>query len=564
METPTDAERPANASRSRRAWGEALLVAALVLAAAAVRLDHLDDWGLWDDEALGYHIALGNTPLLAWAHEPGAGVLDFPEVAVRRGSLAESHRSLRALTPWGPAYYDLVHLADAAGLLPTPEAGRGWNLLFAAATALGVWSLARRGLSPPAAALAVVLFALSSWDVAVSTQLKAYGLASAAAVWATWSLLRLRDAPRHRWVRWSSAYGVAVGLGLLGHYQVLWGVMLHGPWLAVSSRFDVRRLLAWGGGLTLAVLVASPWILWAGPGQLNQIGTQVLAGTFDGVGAMPGKLWDSLRAMLLPVPTGFGDRFDAALFGLLLALVAAGAAGLPGLGAEARRVATLAGSVFWGAMAVAALLYAVSQSNQTLWPRYLTPFLPLAWAAAAAAAEGAVRALAGRIPGRRPQRPGLARAAGFLPVAVLAIPLWAASGRLAEVPVDRANDWREHAARLAALARPGDLMLHVPAYSAFLGFATYWQGETRHLAPRIEPSGRLSPEAVEALRGAPGRGGVLLVLTWSGLGQEAALTSQLAGLGLSPAERIAEAGMIAVRFVEASPAPARHAGPRAR
>lgn len=528
------------ASRANAVLG-LLPLALLLILVVGVRLHHLDDFGLWEDEALGYHIALGNNDLMAWAGDPASGILAFPDEPLRLGSLEETHRLLSVLVPWSPVVYDLMHFTMGLGVR-SPSLLRAWNILFALATAVGLWIMARRRLSIAATILALLLFALSGWDIAVSLQLKGYALAATSVVWSTLLLEMIvhREGGRARGLV-VVGYGIVVGIGILGHYQILWAVPVHGAWLAVTSRFDWHHILTWIGGLAVTSLVVAPWMVTAGAQQFHHIDTEILKGNFDGMAAFPGKIVTLASDLFLPVPTGLGTATDGTIVTILAVLVILGAVGW------VRRFGTvpLPASVFLGALAIACLSYLLAQSNQSLWARYLTPFLPLAWLTIAVAVENIARGL-WSLGGR-----SSFAARGIIgPVAlfVVSLPFLTAAARSSKVPVDRGNDWRSLTSILAHHVEPGDLLVHLPGHAAFLGFATYWDMQTYHLAPDLTPDGTLPSPAETSIAEADRNRPVWLILTWNARSREDTLREQTEDLGLVLADRIEVSEMTALRF----------------
>jgi mannosyltransferase len=162
-------------------------------------------------------------------------------------------------------YY--VSMWPVARVLGTGEfATRLPSALAMAGAALGVAAIARRLVSARAAVCAGLLFALFPMVSAQGHDARPYGMVTAAAVLASYLLIRAVDDPRRRWF---AAYGVS--LVLLGYLE-LFGLLLvlaHAVTLAglchrgepTAPRLVVRRWLAAVLGAVIATvpLVAYGW-----------------------------------------------------------------------------------------------------------------------------------------------------------------------------------------------------------------------------------------------------------------------------------------------------------------
>lgn len=408
-------------SRSHPAVERLLLVAAVVLV-VGVRLLHVDDRGLWEDEALRYFIAMGNAHMVRSVQVMDEQPITLDQRVHRLGSLRDVLRLLRTESPYGPGYYVVLHETMRATGFRDPALLKQWNVIFAGLTAAALWWLARLGLSRGGAMLVILLYAFSAWDLGVSLQLKEQALATLSVVASTRYVLLLTQTPCARPARYAILHGVILGVGLLTHGHVLFLLPLHGvfvtativgrgpPWLgrprlrdpSDSSRpspHPARRLragLPWLCGVGLAVFIALPWLVYAGAAQyehLQQV-NKLFGGTFEGWAGLPHRLWEAARTSLLALPGGLGAAADDGIVWLMLALIVLGATGVAGTRPESRRLARLAGVVCIGALALAAASYLFMRQNQALWPRYFVLFLPLAWIALAAALDGAVARVA--------------------------------------------------------------------------------------------------------------------------------------------------------------------------
>lgn len=502
------------------------LLASLLLLVVVTRVAHYDDSGLWEDEAFGYFIAVADTGLVGWAGEadPPELHLTATSAAGAPGSLTETHRMLRVLTPWGPLYYDLLHLARSAVSPASPTSFRLINVAFAVATAVGLWRLAGGNDAPLVATLAILLFAFSAWDLDVGLQLKGYALTACCAVWSSHLLLRLPEAEgRAPW--FLAGYATCAAVGLLTHLQMAWLILVHGAYLAFACR---SRLPGFALASAAAAAPVGLWLTAGGGAQAGQV-----AGYFHhacSAAAIGRAAMSSALHVLWPLSAA-GGMLHKAIAVAFLFLVLAGATGLPSPGAAQRRIARLAGFAFGGVLLLAGAAALLLCAPALVWPRYLTPVLPLAWLAAGLAVAGSLE----RVTAGRPRL----RRVGTWSLLVTAIALLVPPVFPGRLPLlDRANDWRAGAGALDPYVQDGDLFVHLPAYAAFLAFAGHWHRDTWHRTARLDDQGRLAPASAQRLAPTTARPRAWVLLSWTAVRHEATVDRQMRELGWLPARRL--------------------------
>jgi len=491
-------------------------------AVLALRVCFVDVRGMWDDEAVSYVLSLGRGDLLRASEQLAEQPVRLSDDFHRLGSTGELLDALKNDSPYGPLYYLLLHATmriAGTGSAVVPLL-RCWNALFAALTAIAVWACARKGLPPAAAGAAAALYAFSAWDIAVGLQLKSYALATFLAAASSWLLLDFAD---KRGKGKAVLYGVAVGLGILTHYVFVLVPVLHLLWLAVERRHGRNWFGAGAGALVTAALIVVPWLLYAGAAQWRyEKGANV--GDFSGIAHLPVLLWRVVRRNLFPISPSGSLTLDAAVIFVILALAA--------LGIRAGGAGRL-GAVLWGgAVTVHAAAYLLLRRNDFLWPRYVVLFLPLFWVAVAAGLQLAVRWIAER-------SPKLRHAALVLAAGVLGLAGWEAAGVASAKnhEVDLFLDWRSAARDLTEHIRPGDVIVHVPRWSAFLGFACYWNQENIHVG--WEPGSPQSIPGILAL--ARGNQSVWVLLSWyEHRSKEQQIVADMRRHGFVVSERVAE------------------------
>ncbi len=477
-------------------WG--VLVA---LFALLVRLAHVADAGMWEDEAFRYDLARGDKAHFLVAHGAApADVLNEASGSTRLGRVSDTLRFLRDESPYAPGYYLVLHAAMVAGV--TAPAGLGAvNALSGALLAFSLYSLARKGLGRGGAVLAGVLYALSPWDLGVCMQLKESAPAAALGFASTALLMRaLRDG---RWLTWLGS-GVLLGSALLVQQQsAYWGpiqallVLL----FASSLRTQLpRAVAAWA----LAGLIYAPWLAWAGRAQLNHLKAvnRLFGGEWGGWSGLPERLTDYVGWSVAPLgPLALRSGTFAAVLGLLVLGFGVWGAVRREKAMPALRIVTLGAAIWLGALALAVFTYAVMKQNQALWPRYSPLFLPGAWLAIAAMVEAAAIRL-WRGPLGWPAEVGLVVVGLGGALLVLPRPLDA-------IPLDRYADWRPVAQALESRAHDGDLVVHSPGANAYEAFIHLWPKATRHLVGG-GPDEALCHQILASAQGAP----VWLILSW--------------------------------------------------
>ena len=324
-------------------------------------------------------------------------------------SLPQLLRMLQHVDAVHGLYY--LSLWPVARVLGTGEfATRLPSALAMAAAALGIAAIARRLVSARVALYAGLLFALFPMVSAQGHDARPYGMVTAAAVLASYVMIRAVDDPRRRWF---AAYGVS--LMLLGYLE-LFGLLLilaHGVTVAGLRRSGrppapgpvARRWLV----TVLAAVIATVPLVAYGWQQRAQIAWIARPGWHDALSAVTslaaGSTTLAVVVWLLAVLGGMLGGTPALPLRAGLAQVAGRGPGPPGTG---RALTWLA--VPWLAVPPAMLL-AASQIKPVYNFRYLVFCLPamalLAGAGLAVLARGEHSVSPGASP--RTRRPGAPR-----------------------------------------------------------------------------------------------------------------------------------------------------------
>lgn len=209
--------------------GEALLLAGVVLAAAALRIATAD-YGLWFDELAS----------LAFARQP----LDH----------LWSGWMVRETNP--PLYYTLLK----GWIAIVGEGDRAIRLLSILFGLIGIGAaavLARRLGGPAAGVIAAVLLALSASHVELSQEARGYGLAQSMVLIAALGMARYLERRR---VGDLLLYGVAATVALYCHTTLALFVLLANLAMSWLLRRDRPALLRWIG---INAVVGLVWAWWA-------------------------------------------------------------------------------------------------------------------------------------------------------------------------------------------------------------------------------------------------------------------------------------------------------------
>ncbi len=513
-----------------------------------IRLHCLTYRGVWEDEAFGYFAALGNAQLIQDANQLCSGTVQLDETAAALAPVGGVLRVLRRDSQYGPAYYVLLHTSMRLTGCRAVDLLKLWNVFFAVLTAVCLYALARRGLGRTGAALAVLLYAFSPWDISLGLQLKGYAFSSLCVVCSTWLVLRLTDPDQPPRRPWWLAYALILAIGILIHAFIVVLLPAHALFIALRGRWHWRRCVPWLLGASLAVALAAPWYVYALRDQLELMTyVRYIGGEYLGRSGLWPQLAHALRSLFLPLTLGIDPVAEKRLLWLLLGLGLVGTTGLLGVTPQARRIARLAGLVFFGSLALGIACYLLLRNNVFLWPRYYTMFLPLAWLTVAAALESVIdrgTALAARLL----PRPGLAAVPLRLALfgAVAAMGSWQVS-LLAAQPQDTVNDWRHVTRELKQHIHEGEVVVHAPASFAFLGFACYWDQKNIHTALPDFQAQHIAA-VLRRTRYLAKERSVWFLLGWGYETQDAVLVQQLKPHGLYPVQSIRFPSLIAMQF----------------
>lgn len=395
----TDLEDPPAAVR-RAPWsGPALVAAGATLVALLAGLHHLDRVGFWYDE--------GQT----------VGTVDRPV---------------------GDALWRIVHWEvnqSPFHLLATVWIRLGDSEAFLRLLALGFWVgtvpllyvLGRRLVDERVGALAAVLYAVHGFGLEWGQQFRGYTMAAFLTTLATLALARLLESPT---TRRGVVYGAVAALAAYAHFFALLVLGAHAVTALVAGHRMPRRPFVVAGGVGGVLLAPLGWFL--------------LTAENDPISWVE----EGSRSQVLEVATDLAG-------GTTLALVACGIAGLLGLLALRRAVATRGwtGSwpilliALWVVMPLAIAVIATATVKPLLVARFLLVIVPgLALLAAVGVADLAVRA--------HRTAAGIVLAGLLLASAVGVVGTW-----------DRPTfeDWRGAVDHIVDGSRPGDVVVPVPS-----------------------------------------------------------------------------------------------------
>lgn len=486
--------QPHDPASFRRNVAGALAVAVF---AVLVRLAHLSDTAMWDDESFRFDLATGDRTHVSMGHAPWKEVWDFdPAHPFQLSTYANSLRMLKNDAPYPPGYYLVLHTLMRLGVTE-PRHLRVFNALCGGVIAACLFLMGRRRLSAAGAAGAAVLFALSGWDLGISMQLKETALGTALGFASTTVFLWALDGAG--WWRWLFS-GALLGAAVLSQQQAVYFGLIQVALFFSSPRpwreLGRRAIAGWALGAALVM----PWVIWAGPTQLAHLRgvNQQFGGQWSGFSGLPAILELYLGSSLAPLGPDVlrGGWFVVLVAGTALVSVVAFTVarhrGRP-VG-PTLEIAALGGFIWLGGLACSLLVYVLMRQNQSLWARYSPVFLPAAWLVFAAGFDR----LSARFGGG-----GLPVVfAGLLGLLFLPRPL-------DPLPLDRYGDWSAATRALRDEVVDGDLIVHAPGSNAIDAFLHVWSHRTRHVVA-VEFSDELVDELKRQSRGRP----VWMVFAW--------------------------------------------------
>lgn len=500
---------------------DVVIAACVGVFAVMVRLAHLSDAGMWEDEAFRFDVARGDqVHFVAGQRQSPEVFRNDPAHTFRIAPLGETLRMLRDLSPYPPAFFVLMH-----GMMQLGVTSVSWlslvNALAGGVVSMCLYRLARRGLSVGGALIAACFSAMSPWDIGVCMQFKEIGLATALCVASTATLFTAIDSGKWRW--WLLS-GALLGLAVNTHQQaVFWGVLQVAMiWSAPRDwrRVISRALAGWGLGALLFV----PWLVYAGSHQFDHLQT-----VSRGIAIKEGSAWagvvDQLAQNLGWSFAPLGPvilRSPPILFSLLFVVLSAtvwsvfktrrvpAATGAP-------VVVALGGLIWVGSLLLATLLY--PSMKQSLIARYAPLYLPGAWLAVAGVMELGVQfALGQRALSVAAQATRVLGALGFM--LVLFPKPWA------PVPLDRYADWRGFSETIRDRVADDDLVVHLPGAGAFDAFVHQWPRATRHVVV-----GDVSHDVIASVAELAGPHRLWLIFAWGRSSERGRWVSELASAG---------------------------------
>jgi hypothetical protein len=231
-------------------------------------------------------------------------------------------------------------------------------------------------------------------------------------------------------------------------------------------------------------------------------------------------------------------------FVLLRGMCAAGATGLLSRSAAAKRVARLAGLMYFGGIALGVAAYFVMHNNALLWPRYYTMYLPLAWVAVAAGLVGTIERGCALLLRSETWGPRLLQAALVACVVTVG---WTGAAQLKGCRLDMVNDWRQVTDQLKSHVHPNDVVVHMPAGFAYLGFACYWdQPNLNTTLPDLEPTALV--EMLERTQSMSGVGPIWFLLSWGNQVKDRELIAEMKPHGFVLADEVRVDTLVALKF----------------
>lgn len=211
------------------------ILAALLLAALALRSFHLDAESLWLDEAASWRFASG--PL---------------------------ERALHAERTNPPLYYVLLHYW--IGWFGSSEAAmRSLSIFPSLGSILLVYLLARRLFHNAMPALiAASYLAFSPFHLYYAQEARCFSMLLFFLLLSAWFMMRVDDAT-NRWSRLAllAGYVVATTLSLYTHFIALFYLASQGIYQLARSRLALKKIACWISGAACSVLLFLPWLLIA-------------------------------------------------------------------------------------------------------------------------------------------------------------------------------------------------------------------------------------------------------------------------------------------------------------
>lgn len=395
---------------------ELILLAAVIVVGAALRLATLRAQSYWLDEAYTVH----------YLHSSLGGLL----------------HQVRVSDASPPLYFVLAWLW--AKLFGTGEAGlRSLSAMAGIGLLPLVYLCARELLSRWAAVLAAALAAVNPFLIWYSQEARAYALLAMLCTASLLFCLRARAAPTRTHI---ALWAACSSLAILTHFFAAF--LIAPEALLLLWRGRSRELLLACGTLAAVQVAMLPL---------------ALGDTTHGVGWIQ-ALSLSTRLQQIPIQFGFGSLYQSSIVGVGLVGAAVLAAVVVALlvfggGERERRGAALAGALA-GAVILVPILPALLGRDYVV-PRNLIP----GWAPLAIVLAAACTAPRARVGG------------GLLAVALLAGFLWAGV-RIAGSPQYQRPDWRAVAAALGSPTGPRGIVAYdgafaTPPLSIYLGGASW-------------------------------------------------------------------------------------------
>jgi mannosyltransferase len=456
-----------------------ILLLAILLIAAALRFYRLDAQSFWNDE--------GNSARIA------ERTLDL----ILEGTASDIHP---------PAYYLLLHYWRA--LFGESEfALRSLSAVAGVALVVLTYLLGRHLFGETAGLTAAFLGTLSPFAVYYSQEARMYALLAVLSAASTYLLIRLLASdtgqkPGFFRKTWFLAYVLTSAAGLYTQYAFPFVLLVHngvfGLWWLVTARRSTHRwrwMAAWAGAQAAVVALYLPWLPtafrsvtgWASAGRAYELGPALV---------------DVLRVLsvgiTLPVEEATAALAGAGLL-LLVGLwpvlpVPSAARGSP---AEGLRRTDHAG---WLGIATAvlylllpiALIFAFDLYKPA-WLKFLVVVLPPFHLLLARGIEGLIQVARGEsqearnkprlgIPLLRPMSRFLLLAFCFLILGTYLAAAFSSLRNLYFNPAYARDDYRQLAADVASLARPGDgIILNAP--NQWEVFTYYYPDRDVHPAP---------------------------------------------------------------------------------
>jgi 4-amino-4-deoxy-L-arabinose transferase-like glycosyltransferase len=461
-----------------------LLLLALLLLASFLRFYHLDAQSFWNDE--------GNS----------ARIAERPVDLILEGAKGDIHP---------PGYYLLLH-AWRAAVGHSEFALRSLSVVAGLALVIFTYLLGRHLFDDTTGLIAASLAALSPFAIYYSQETRMYALLAALSAASTY-LLVLQIANRKSQIRiphsafrilhspfstlHSLPYILTAAAGLYTHYAFPFVLLVHNVtfglwWLAVARRSAQRwRWLAWWAGVQAAVIVLYlPWL----PVALKSVTGWSPAGRAYALGPALLDVWHVLTVgITLPLKES------------TLALVVTGALLLAGL--WPRRSGSLKASHGFAVASMAlylllpiALLLAFDLYKES-WLKFLVVVLPPFHVLVAHGVENlahfAIRDWRLEIGRRRISNlyspfSILHSAFCILTTTLLAIAILPSLRNLYLDPAYARDDYRQIAADVAAIVRPGDaIVLNAP--NQWEVFTYYYPDQDLYPAPYRPEPGEVEP-----------------------------------------------------------------------